>query len=431
MMVENAERRGGVTKWHGCIDHLLELVTGIAFKDLPESDGTMSACRTLINYFNSSSQAMAKLLSKQLIGRAVKPIQDVATRWWSTWSMVDRLMRLKTYLALMEEEGDLTCNLNPTQWLIVRDLQAALKPFMIAQKLLEGQSYTTISLIPYLVYKVRKNLEALRDSPASSPHVLSIATRMLVKLEEIFGNGVEGTVAAADLPEGPRRRPRGIPILVLMSSLLDPRTKGGVGIPNADQEFIWEKIRSAIILISQDLDRRAQPHPLPANNNNANNDDNNNNQHIQQAAPREPNDLDTMFEELNEFYMGQQQRQNQAVELVADDADVREQHRFNLVNAELLLYRQEPSIRLYKAEGAGDGSSFNCPLTWWKVNELKFPLLSHLAHRLLCIPATSAPSERVFSNAGLTIAKDRARLAPETAGELIFLHDALPAIKKG
>mmetsp|Transcript_26059 Transcript_26059/g.37379 ORF Transcript_26059/g.37379 Transcript_26059/m.37379 type:complete len:203 (+) Transcript_26059:1666-2274(+) len=189
-----------------------------------------------------------------------------------------------------------------------------------------------------------------------------------------------------------------------------------------------KKIRSAIILISQDLDRGAQPHPLPANNNN--DDVNDNNQRIQQAAPREPNDLDTMFEELNEFYMGQQQRQNQAAELVADDADFREQHRFNLVNAELLLYRQEQSIRLYKAEGAGDGSSFNCPLTWWKVNELKFPLLSHLAQRLLCIPATSAPSERVFSNAGLTIAKDRARLAPETAGELIFLHDALPAIKK-
>jgi hypothetical protein len=142
-----------------------------------------------------------------------------------------------------------------------------------------------------------------------------------------------------------------------MSSLLDPLTKGGVGIPIADQEFIWEKIRSAIILISQDLDRGAQPHPLPANNNNDNVNDNN--QRIQQAAPHEPNDLDTIFEELNEFYMGQQQRQNQAAELVADDADFREQHRLNLVNAELLLYRQEQSIRLYKAEGAGDGSSFN------------------------------------------------------------------------
>ncbi len=50
--------------------------------------------------------------------------------------------------------------------------------------------------------------------------------------------------------------------------------------------------------------------------------------------------------------------------------------------------------------------------------------------RLLCIPATSAPSERVFSVAGLTIAKDRARLASDTANDLIFLHDALPGIQK-
>jgi hypothetical protein len=83
-----------------------------------------------------------------------------------------------------------------------------------------------------------------------------------------------------------------------MSSLLDPRTKGGVSIPNIDQEFIYEKIRSAIFLISQNLDIGAQPHPQPENNKMENND--NNNQHMQQAAPCECNVLDAMFEELNE-----------------------------------------------------------------------------------------------------------------------------------
>jgi hypothetical protein len=60
----------------------------------------------------------------------------------------------------------------------------------------------------------------------------------------------------------------------------------------------------------------------------------------------------------------------------------------------------------------------------------QYPLLAKLALKLLAIPATSAPSERVFSTAGLTIAKDRARLDPANAGELIFLHDVLPAIKR-
>jgi hypothetical protein len=69
ILVRNSHAAGGSTKWHGCIDHLLELVTGIAFKDLPESEGTMSACRNLIAFFNSSTQAMAKLLGKQSTGR--------------------------------------------------------------------------------------------------------------------------------------------------------------------------------------------------------------------------------------------------------------------------------------------------------------------------------------------------------------------------
>ena len=51
LFVENAENRNGKAKWHGCIDHLLELVTGLAFSDTPESLGAMSACRSLINFF--------------------------------------------------------------------------------------------------------------------------------------------------------------------------------------------------------------------------------------------------------------------------------------------------------------------------------------------------------------------------------------------
>ncbi len=71
-------------------------------------------------------------------------------------------------------------------------------------KLLEGHAYATISLIPYLIYKVRSNLLALRIDPTSSPHVLFIVARILEKMDELFGNGAEGTVAAAFLPMGPR-----------------------------------------------------------------------------------------------------------------------------------------------------------------------------------------------------------------------------------
>jgi hypothetical protein len=134
--VERSLGEGGNTKWLGCIDHFLQLITKKAFSDLPMSDGTLKACCNLVNFFNSSSQATRKLLAKQVEGRAVKPIQDVTTRWWSTYSVCDRLLRLKIYFSLLENESDLTCNLTESQWLIKCDLHLLLKPFMIAQRLL-------------------------------------------------------------------------------------------------------------------------------------------------------------------------------------------------------------------------------------------------------------------------------------------------------
>jgi hypothetical protein len=69
-------------------------------------------------------------------------------------------------------------------------------------------------------------------------------------------------------------------------------------------------------------------------------------------------------------------------------------------------------------------------LEWWKSNAKRFSLLSELAIRYLCIPATSAPSERVFSSAGLTIAKERSHLDPTSANELVFFHETAPALKQ-
>ena len=66
----------------------------------------------------------------------------------------------------------------------------------------------------------------------------------------------------------------------------------------------------------------------------------------------------------------------------------------NVVTAadvELTLYKQVPPIKLKRDDG-----TFNFPLLWWKYNEQKYRLLSILASQLLSIPATAAPSERVF-----------------------------------
>lgn len=61
------------------------------------------------------------------------------------------------------------------------------------------------------------------------------------------------------------------------------------------------------------------------------------------------------------------------------------------------------------------------PLEWWKIHEGNFPRVSQLARKYLCIPATSAPSERVFSTGGNIVTCQRATLKPDKVDELVFL----------
>ena len=79
--------------------------------------------------------------------------------------------------------------------------------------------------------------------------------------------------------------------------------------------------------------------------------------------------------------------------------------------------------RLIRDHITGDTIIYN-PLLWWSQNESKFPVMAHIARKVLCVPATSAPVERLFSHAGLTIANDRASLLPDMAEDLVFLHDS-------
>jgi len=62
-------------------------------------------------------------------------------------------------------------------------------------------------------------------------------------------------------------------------------------------------------------------------------------------------------------------------------------------------------------------------LAWWKVHEPVLPLLAEIARKYLCIPASSDPSERLFSASGNVCTKLRSSLDPTNLEMIVYLHE--------
>ncbi len=87
---------------------------------------------------------------------------------------------------------------------------------------------------------------------------------------------------------------------------------------------------------------------------------------------------------------------------------------------------REPNVQLQQYLNAGCIERKTDPLNWWsQEGKQSYPQLYKTAVKYLIIPATSVPSERVFSTAGAVITKRRNRLGTKNAAMLITLHNNL------
>jgi hypothetical protein len=171
---------------HYCADHVLQLTAVKAFSGeiqltVPhvygDHDNTvlaMKKARVLVNHFHSSYRAHEKLCNAQ---RTLDPsctplklLSNVKTRWWSTHTLLERILRLKDALKFVfDNEFRARDEINtPTLIELMRlsddDFQSlhnvlyVLTPFKDAQKALEGDKYVNISLLPLAINNLRSSL---------------------------------------------------------------------------------------------------------------------------------------------------------------------------------------------------------------------------------------------------------------------------------
>ena len=95
------------------------------------------------------------------------------------------------------------------------------------------------------------------------------------------------------------------------------------------------------------------------------------------------------------------------------------------VSSELFKYTEAVDAATKEAGGTAHSVNLNLdPLAWWKENEATYPRLAHVARSLLAVQATSAASERLFSQAGLLSTAIRNRLSAESIEMSVILRSA-------
>ncbi len=151
---------------------------------VPTVAAAMKKARDIVQYFNKLTQATKKLKDQQhksslpkYIGQPKNILQDVKTRWWSTYRMLKRLQFLQEaishYLVDYPEEAD-TVIITAQVWKIYYQIEITLKTMGFWQRVLEGEKYVTGSLVP--LYTIRQSFLQVIASQATK-HVVKELTR--------------------------------------------------------------------------------------------------------------------------------------------------------------------------------------------------------------------------------------------------------------
>ena len=183
-----------------------------------------------------------------------------------------------------------------------------------------------------------------------------------------------------------------------MSLFLNPRTNSAIGIPLPDQELIWNYIETdliALAIIGPPSKTRATAESVTADAERPSNRHLHQNQYAQDVdnflAELDDAESDDDLWELDDCNDGNLV----LTALIGNQSNWAEHAAAEVVQREIVKYKLASCINNRNTAT----EKFNCPMDWWRAHYSEYFYLSKLALKYLAIPATSAPSEHVFSAA--------------------------------
>lgn len=134
-------------KHYGCFAHTINLIVHDALHHIA---AIAEKVKTIVTFFKRSTSATAKFFKQQehLNIAPKKLIQDVATRWNSTFYMFERFLELeeplRTTMALIEKNLPI---ISQEEWVFLKEMVLILRPLENITNVMSGQSYLTASSV--------------------------------------------------------------------------------------------------------------------------------------------------------------------------------------------------------------------------------------------------------------------------------------------
>lgn len=367
-----------------CFIHTLQLSINESIFTQQAIKNIVTINRNIVKHFNHSAVAVKKLeeIQDQLNLKMHKLIQDVATRWNSTYYMLERNLEQRKALATYAVDNTLP-TLSTYQWGLVEKIVHLLSPFEEITKNATKRESTTSLIIPTIQTIKYFLSKAARNNNFSG--IITTVEELQSSIEKRFSAYLENKC-------------------LCLSSFIDPRFK--MKFQRSDMVLkIKEWVLEALELYQDQMDIGGES---TDNSSSPGGED-------EDSA----SSLLTFSKMFNELASAKTEDHHAGTKEITQKQNKSSKTRYSRgCIKELDQYLKLPLQQ-----------TNNDPFLWWKNEQETLPLLSKLALRYLSAPASSVESERLFSTGGNIYEPARNRLCPENGEILMFLHYNLRVLK--
>ncbi|CAM9438463.1 unnamed protein product [Chrysoparadoxa australica] len=436
-----------------CWAHALNLVADTLLRRDKDVWPSLEKFRNVSKAFKKSPLQTNHFLAaqKQMNGKdkgALCMVLDVPTRWWSLLTSIDRWIQLKDHIIHWKAQQEANSSgstkadestpfaavkeLTTKDWMVIEHLRVALMHFKNAQVAMETSKHPSVSLVPMLMFALFSVLEEFIDDlkkkrgeyedPCCAGYQAAHGVREALKrmhddMKKRFG--AKGTMSKDTrffLSSCPNNQDL-LPRMAWCAVALDPRTKKLPGVNPSQHKPIHDLVFSEAVDLQlrlrkdelQDLEAAADIQRVEAEMEEEGAED----------ASDEPSILDTM---LSKCRHGSNSLSGQALQ------DRQEEPRS--VDEITRAIKAQVGSEWHRFEKMCASSMNICPLVKWKIWKKHFPCLAELARASLCLQASSAASERVFSKASQVLTERRRSLDADQVSTLLSLENNWKPLKE-